>query len=81
MSIEAWKSRMAQCSLPCIVVYDHPKDFPDAFVARLFDGEQPTQVHAQADTLDALYTQLPLHGLVRIPRYKQDDPVILEAWI
>ncbi len=81
MNLDEWTLCISQCSLPCIVVYDHPKDFPDAFVARLFDGEQPTEVHAQADTLEVLYTQLPLQGLARIPRYQQDDPVILEAWI
>lgn len=66
------------------VIYDHPSDYPDSFVARrAFFGavtiffEDDVLV---ADTLDNLRKMLP-QGLICIPRDVNDDPVIVEVWI
>jgi len=69
---------------PSNVVYNHPKDFPEGFIARLHlavDGRTlPTAAVQRAGTLAELRDLLP-RGLVRIARNPQDDPVILETWL
>lgn len=62
------------------VVYDHPKDFPDAFVARRFRDAQPTAEYFTAPDLQQLRGMLP-KGLTRFPRHPSDDPVIVEMWM
>lgn len=68
------------------VIYAKPKDFPDRFVVRqwkLFRGESgpvPCSDHQLADTLDDARAKLPA-GLVRINRYGDDDPSIVETWL
>lgn len=65
-------------------IYDHPKDYPDSYVARLsLVGPGITAVTNAmftADTLEELRRLLPL-GLTRLPRQERDDPVIVEVWI
>lgn len=64
-------------------IYDHPRDYPDKFVARPTYVGQRTSIGRtvlQADTLAALRELLPL-GLVRMPRLPEDDPVIVETWM
>lgn len=76
--------------LPMWVIYDHPKDFPDCFVARkhvVVGGLPPgismsgaTPETLTADTLAALREKLP-PGLTCLTRDLGDDPVILETWL
>lgn len=66
-------------------IYEHPKDYPDRFVARLFTvtpeaGAQPTKYHLLADSLEEIRNLLP-PGLVRIERDLADEPQIVERWI
>jgi hypothetical protein len=65
-------------------IYDHPKDQPDQFVARLWlvgDGKlTPTNEMFVADTIEELHRLLP-SGLNMIPRSPDDDPVIVETWL
>ncbi len=67
-------------------VYKHPRDYPDKFVARAHivgrckDQSGPTTAVVIADTLDAVRAQLP-PGLIRMPRLRDDDPVIVETWL
>ena len=62
------------------VVYEHPKDFPDEFVARRFVGDSATSDVLRAPTLAKLRAQLP-PDLIYLPRDPSDDPVIVESWI
>jgi hypothetical protein len=66
--------------MPMIVVYERPTDYPNSYIARLFDLAQPTEVYMQADTLAEIRAGLPLH-MVMIERQPQDDPHILEIWV
>lgn len=69
--------------LPVWVVYDHPNDYPEGFVARMhvvIPSEGPTMMKVEADTLKGVREQLP-PGLTRIPRDPNDDPKIVECWI
>lgn len=63
------------------VIYDHPRDFPSCYVARLWLDEQPTVIMLVASQLDLLRRYLEQRGKYRMPRAEQDDPSILEVWI
>lgn len=66
--------------LPIWVVYDHPRDYPEDFVARLFIWDKATTKTLKASTLGELRTLLP-GGLTRLERNPQDNPVIVETWL
>lgn len=67
-------------------VYDHPRDFPNGYVARewvIENGEyEPTANFMVAPNLEVLREILlaQMH-LARLPRSEGDDPVIVETWI
>jgi hypothetical protein len=69
-------------SLSMWVVYDHPLDYPDKFVARLWVGEQPTQSIIIANDLAMIRDTLcfEMHK-VCLARNPEDDPKILEMWL
>jgi len=62
------------------VIYEHPRDYPEDFIARRWQLGTPTDDILIAPTLEKIRSKLPL-GLVRIPRAKADDSVIVEVWI
>lgn len=70
--------------LPMWIVYDHPRDMPDYFVARkhfTLPVSEPTG-EAIADTnLDRMRELFMQAGLVCLSRSAGDDPVILETWL
>lgn len=65
-------------------VYDHPADYPDGFIARLWEVEgssyRATDQVVTGGTLDGVRAQLP-PGLHRLPRSVGDDPVVVETWL
>jgi len=69
-----------QARIPLIFVYDHPTDYPDKFIARLWDCSAPTNIIATADTLEELREKIP-STMVKLNRDSQDDPCIVEVWI
>ena len=71
---------MKQARIPLICVYDHPTDYPDKFIARLWDCNVPTHIMASADTLEELREKIP-SSMVRMDRLPKDDPCIVEVWI
>lgn len=68
-------------SLPIWVIYDHPIDFPDWFVARKFLNDQPSSVCMASHDLGMLRLELETMGHFCIPRFDGDDPCIIETWI
>jgi hypothetical protein len=67
------------------VIYDHPRDMPDCFIARLWcikpDGaSEATQVIRAAPTLEEVRAMLP-RGLVRTNRRPSDDSRVVEVWL
>lgn len=65
-------------------VYQHPKDFPEHFVARKFNYDQPTDITLVAERLENLRHILKrIRGgyLVNIGRNPEDDPAIVESWL
>lgn len=66
-------------------VYDHPKDYPNNYVARMFlvmDGEtRATDELMVCPELEPIREQLRARGLFHFTRWTSDDPVILETWM
>lgn len=65
---------------PTFTIFEKPKDFPDKYVVRLFDGKQPTRLVAVKETLEAARATIP-QIFYRVPRSETDDPVIVETWL
>ncbi len=68
------------------VIYDHPSDFPDVFIARRWDatriGSRPTKHTITGDTLEEVRVGInKTHGLCLVPREQLDDPRIVEVWL
>jgi hypothetical protein len=66
------------------MIYEHPRDHPDKFVARpSFVADNWTSVSAECLTADSLEEiRALLHeGLVCLTRDEKDDPVIVEKWL
>jgi len=59
-------------------IYNKPYDFPNLYVARLYDNEKPTQQFVTAETLDQVRKLIPL---TPIPRDPEDPPMVVESWI
>jgi len=66
------------------VIYRHPRDYPDKYVARLWGVWQgeivATDEMALAETLQQIRRMIP-PGLYCLGRFEDDDPCILEVWI
>lgn len=64
-------------------IYKNPRDYPNKFVLRACvigpRGVQPVEGVCVVDTLDEARARVP-EGLVRLPRFANDDPVIVEVW-
>lgn len=76
---------MSTEDLPMWVVYDHPTDFPEHYVARQhivgLAGQQPTGRVILADTVESIRVALYNIGLACIERNATDDPHIVETWL
>lgn len=70
-----------QTTMPIITVYKNPTDYPDKYVARVFDVNKATNLAAVADTYEGLLEAIPTGNMVRLERNPQDDPVIVETWV
>lgn len=72
--------------LPIWVVYDHPRDYPHEYVARMQVAERDgsitiTNEAIASRSLDLLRMELEGRGLTCLQRMEGDDPVIVETWI
>ena len=67
--------------IPVVAVYKSPKDYPDKYVARLFDLDRPTRFVFVADTYQELLDKIPVQQLTRMDRNPGDDLVIMEVWM
>jgi hypothetical protein len=62
------------------VVFDHPRDFPNHFVVRVFLNDRPTDRAYLCNSLEEARKLIPSDKFC-IQRDLSDDPVILETWI
>lgn len=70
--IEAW------------VIYRHPPDYPNSFVARKFLLSPPSLDLIVSDTAQDvrhIIASLPTRMLTRIEHGEFDDPAIVETWL
>ena len=65
---------------PIITIYEKPKDYPDKYVARLWDMNKPTEIVTFAESLDTIRLTVP-SWMVKLNRCPDDDPCILETWL
>ena len=69
------------------VIYDHPRDFPDEFVARkwaiMAEGALPTGEVLTATSLEGIRSRIQLEAGMsgQLARSEADDPCIVESWI
>ena len=72
-----------QLTLPLVTVYDHPTDYPDVYVARLFGAEEgATNIIMTSYSLQELRSRIMKSGfMARLNRDVNDDEKILEVWI
>ena len=62
-------------------IYKNPSDYPDKWVARLFENDQPTETVIAIDNYDDLALQMMTQQLHRMPRSENDEPQIVEMWL
>ena len=67
------------------VIYDHPSDFPNSYIARKWImGEDMKAIFTpefhEAITLEELREKV-RQGRYRVPCSLKDDPVIIECWL
>jgi len=66
------------------VVYDHPKDRPECYVARRHEvhptGPRPTADVIVGGSLEDVRARLPGH-LHRVPRDPRDEKYVMELWL
>jgi len=67
-------------TVPFIVIYKYPADYPNKYVARLWDGLISTSYVALSDTLEGVRAAIPL-TMTCLERSPDDDPCIVEVWL
>lgn len=81
IEITSWEQvDFSEIKMPIITIYRHPLDYPQKYVARLFDLTNPTNVCMIGDSFEELASRKP-HTMVRFDRSPDDDPKIVEAWL
>jgi hypothetical protein len=67
--------------VPMIIVYDDStSDYPNRYVARLFDRDFRTNCVVVKVSHEEILKVIPEH-MVKLQRNKFDDPVIVEVWV
>jgi hypothetical protein len=62
-------------------VYNNPKDYPGKAVARLFIGQNPTNIVIVKNELNEVRAVMLAMGHTCLERMKEDDPCIVETWL
>ena len=67
--------------VPIIVVYYNPLDYPNKYVARLWDiNSKPTRFVMVKNDIGTIRGNIPA-GMVKFLRSVNDDPAIVETWL
>lgn len=80
MRIEDFNNIIKVIKCPIIVVYKNPLDFPNKFVARLFNMLEPTKYMTIADNLLEIRNTIPSY-LYKMGRQEDDDIAIYETYV
>lgn len=74
----------SEISVPMLVVYQCPEDFPGMYVCRVWEGKgcHPTDTVLVKKSLEEVRAEIKAVGFIlKFPRAEGDDPVILETWM
>lgn len=66
-------------ALLMFLIFERPADFPDKYVARLYDTHKRTSFCTLSDTLEQARESIP-RGLTRIERGCFDPKELVETW-
>ena len=68
---------------PIICVFNKPDDYPDKYVARLFEGTAPTNIIITRNTVEEIREDITRRFPAMLPfaRSKEDHKSELELWI
>lgn len=73
---------LSDFKLPTIAIYEHPRDYPEYYVARVFDVDKQTDTIILKDTLAAVQEDIKENTkMMFFSRGAEDDPCIVGAWI
>lgn len=69
--------------IPQIAVYQHPEDFPEECVARIYDNGQATDVVIVKKTVSEIQTDIKKHApdMIFIPRRPEDVLSLAGVWM
>ena len=70
--------------MPMAVIYRKPKEYPNNYVVRIFDGKtgRPTNLSILRKTLEECREDIKASGYSAcFPRSRYDDPIIVESWL
>lgn len=68
---------------PIICVLNKPDDYPDKYVARLFEGTAPTNIIITRNTVEEIREDITRRFPAMLPfaRSKEDHKSVVESWI
>lgn len=78
--LETFKDFNFKDQVNIITVYEHPADFRDEYIARLFWLDDATPYAIRGASLEEVRDKIP-ETFTLIPRVAEDDKVIVEAWL
>ena len=67
-------------TMKTIAIYNKPDDYPYRYIARLYNGIEPTDKAVTAETLQEIREKIP-NGYTKMPRYEKDVLSLVESWI
>ena len=66
--------------MPIITIYKNPSDYPNLYIARIFNFGNRTNTITTANSLIAIRKKIPEY-FGRIRRDDEDDPCIIESYV
>lgn len=67
--------------VPFVAVYGHPDDFPDKYVARIYELDRATDTIMVKETLEEIEMDIKEHtAMTFIPRGTADVPSLVGVW-
>ena len=73
---------MSGLFMPLIAVYEHPEDYPDKYVARVFDVDRPTDTVVIKDSLLEIQRDIGENtSRIFAPRGAEDVRSLVGVWI
>lgn len=73
----------SELKFPLVTIYEKPLDFPDDFVARVWEGKgaKPTNIMIRRFTVQEVREDIMAAGFTTVfARTEDDDPYIVETW-